>query len=875
MNFLNLRSIRKNFALIVFLAVFPAVVILFYSGMEQRRTTIEHAKSNVLLLTHSMAQAQKEITLSARETLSTLAIMTEVQSLDIQAVNVIFKHLIKRNPNYENIVLVDLKGNVLASGIPSKGINLADRKQIRDALKTKDFATGKYILTRIGNMTPAFPFAYPVIDTTGTIKAVLAVAVNLTLFSELYQNASLPPDSFVAITDCQGVRLYYYPAKESTNPVGKPIKNSNWKIAQATQEPGIITNTGSDGINRIFAFEPIRLKDNADPYMYVWTGVLEAFILAPANITMKRNLLLILLTTIGTLFISWSLGQKTLIEPIHNLIGMTEELAKGNFKEPIKQTERAAEFEKLTASFYDMADALSKNQKKLQSSEDRFKKLSRVTFEGIAIHNEWVVKDVNDSLTELFGYKSEEIVGNNAVELFFPKELHSLIYKNISKNIALPYEVMAKKKDGTLFPVEIESKDIIRGDEHFQVSAVRDITERKRAEREHKNLLGQLNQAQKMESIGRLAGGVAHDFNNMLGVILGHTELALLRAGEKHDLYTDLKEIQKAAIRSADITKQLLAFARKQTISPRKLDLNDTVDNMISMLRPLIGENIDLVWKPTAHIWPVKMDPIQIDQMLANLCVNARDAIKGVGKLTIETGKKTFDEAYCKDHPGFIPGDFSMLAVSDDGCGMDKHTLSNLFEPFYTTKNIGKGTGLGLSTVYGIVKQNNGFINVYSEPGLGSTFKIYLPRLFGDKDDNVVPQNKTIAGGTETILLVEDEPSILSMTRIMLERNGYRVLPSVTPEKAIKKAKDYSEVIDLLMTDVVMPGMNGRDLAGQIVPLYPDIRLLFMSGYSPSIIAHQGVLDEGVAFIQKPFSMADLTEKVREVLDMTSDKIQG
>ncbi|MFO7752739.1 MAG: PAS domain S-box protein [Desulfobacteraceae bacterium] len=399
-----------------------------------------------------------------------------------------------------------------------------------------------------------------------------------------------------------------------------------------------------------------------------------------------------------------------------------------------------------------------------------------------------------------------------------------------------------------------------------------DITERKRAEAEKEKLQNQISQAHKMESVGRLAGGVAHDFNNMLGVILGHAEFALEKAEEHHDLYADLKEIQTAAQRSADLTRQLLAFARKQTISPRKLDLNDTVESMLNMLRRLIGEDIDLVWQPAAHIWSVKMDPSQIDQILANLCVNARDAISGVGKLTIETGIKTFDEEYCNEHAGFIPGDFVLLAVSDNGCGMDKETLDNLFEPFFTNKEVGKGTGLGLATIYGIVKQNDGFINVYSEPGQGSTFKIYLPRFVGDEETDMgVPEKKPAAGGTETILLVEDEPTILRMTRMMLEKKGYTVISAVTPTEAIEKARNHSNFIDLLMTDVVMPEMNGRDLAGQIAELYPGIRNLFMSGYTANVIAHQGVLDDGVAFIQKPFSMADMTEKVRDILDTARD----
>ena len=400
------------------------------------------------------------------------------------------------------------------------------------------------------------------------------------------------------------------------------------------------------------------------------------------------------------------------------------------------------------------------------------------------------------------------------------------------------------------------------------VAAMHDDTHRRMAEMEREKLQAQLNQAQKLESVGRLAGGVAHDFNNMLGVILGHAELALMRTDENRDLHSGLKEIQKAAQRSADLTKQLLAFARKQTISPRRLDLNDTVENMLNMLRRLIGEDIDLTWKPAAHLWPVKMDPTQIDQILANLCVNARDAIAGVGGIVIETRKITFDAEYRGEHPDFVPGDFVLLAVGDDGCGMDRETLDNLFEPFFTTKEVGRGTGLGLATIYGIVKQNNGFIDVHSEPGRGSTFKIHLPRLFAeDEAAEDAPGKTTVASGDETILLVEDEPAILRMARTMLERRGYSVLSAPTPAEALEMAKNHSGTIDLLMTDVVMPEMNGRDLAEKIASLHPGIKRLFMSGYTADIIARQGVLDDGLAFIQKPFSMKALGDKLREILD--------
>ena len=309
-----------------------------------------------------------------------------------------------------------------------------------------------------------------------------------------------------------------------------------------------------------------------------------------------------------------------------------------------------------------------------------------------------------------------------------------------------------------------------------------------------------------------------------------------------------LRAILEAAQRSADITRQLLAFARKQIIAPQVIDLNETVEGMLKMLRRLIGEEINLTWRPGPGLWSVKMDPSQLDQILANLCVNAWDAITGVGKVTIETVTVSLDKGYCKGHLVFVPGDFILLTVSDDGCGMDKEILDKLFEPFFTTKEVGQGTGLGLATVYGIVKQNNGFINVYSEPGLGTTFKIYLPRHESDAADAQKEKAKAIPlGHGETILVVEDEVTILNMSKTMLESLGYAVLTASTTDEAMQLAKAHADTIHLLITDVVMPEMNGRELAEQLHTLYPELKTLFMSGYTADVIAHHGVLAEGCA----------------------------
>jgi two-component system, cell cycle sensor histidine kinase and response regulator CckA len=408
--------------------------------------------------------------------------------------------------------------------------------------------------------------------------------------------------------------------------------------------------------------------------------------------------------------------------------------------------------------------------------------------------------------------------------------------------------------------VHEQCETIYAGDEPIRsIGTVQDITERKQLEE-------QLRQSQKMEAVGQLAGGVAHDFNNMLGVIIGHAELALRNAALDNTLRKNIEEILEAARRSTEITRQLLAFARKQTIEPKILDMNETVDGILKLLRRLIGEDIDLVWLPGSQIWPVKMDPSQLDQILANLCVNARDAIQGVGKITIKTHNADFDDAFCSDHNEFHPGKYVVLAVSDNGSGMDKPTMDRIFEPFFTTK--GKGTGMGLATVYGIVEQNAGFIQVSSKPGHGSTFRIYLPRhaAKASQESKARPEPSCLTGH-ETILVVEDEIQHLRMLELILEKYGYRVLAASSPGEALLAAKNHTGKIHMLLTDLIMPEMNGRDLAKGIISLCPETLCLFMSGYAGDVIAQSGVLDEGMQFIHKPFSNQALAVKVREVLD--------
>ena len=386
-----------------------------------------------------------------------------------------------------------------------------------------------------------------------------------------------------------------------------------------------------------------------------------------------------------------------------------------------------------------------------------------------------------------------------------------------------------------------------------------------------------LAQAQKMESVGRLAGGVAHDFNNMLGVIMGHVEFALRETPKDAPLHEDLQEILKAAARSADLTRQLLAFARKQEVVPRVMDVNAVVTDSLNMLERLIGEDIEMSWQPQADLWPILMDPSQLDQIIANLCVNARDAIPDVGTLTIATANCTVDAQYCFGRPDAVPGDYARLTVRDSGCGMTAELMAQIFEPFFTTKEVGEGTGLGLATVYGAVLQNRGFVTVESTVGKGSTFELYFPRHAGSRaaggSGRAAPSPE--GRGLETILLVEDEPLVLRMAARALEMQGYSVLRASSPADAVRLAAESERVIDLLLTDVVMPAMNGRDLALAIIQRHPRIKVLFMSGYSADLVRGQREMLGASHFIGKPFTLADLAQKVRAVLDPADGALTG
>ena len=508
----------------------------------------------------------------------------------------------------------------------------------------------------------------------------------------------------------------------------------------------------------------------------------------------------------------------------------------------------------------------------LRQSEAQFRALTESSPVGIYFIQDGKFEYVNPAMAAVFGYSVVEMTGMAPSDITHP-DYQVMVEQSIRSRITgevqlTQYEVRAKHRDGSPRDVEIYGKRVVTARGAGIIGTLIDITERKRVAAEHAKLQSQFIQAQKMESVGRLAGGVAHDFNNLLMAIMGNAAFARDELPTDHPVRCYLDEITKEAQRSADLTKQLLAFSRQQIVQRQVLNFNDAVEGMLKMLRRLIGEDISVNWSPGQAIWQVLMDPSQIDQILINLGVNARDAIGGVGAITIETVNITLDPSFCSEHPESLPGDYVMLAVSDTGCGMNQETAQHIFGPFFTTKPVGAGTGLGLATVYGIVKQNNGYIDFNSGLGKGTTFRIYLPRFVSQEDNrSAVVKSNDIRPGNETILLVEDDQALRGIICRYLRSLGYTVLVAESPEQALRMVPEHPGKIHLLVADVVMPGMNGLDLAHRLSAERPELKTMFISGFTADIIAQRGIMADGMCFLPKPFSRDELSHKVRQVLD--------
>lgn len=523
---------------------------------------------------------------------------------------------------------------------------------------------------------------------------------------------------------------------------------------------------------------------------------------------------------------------------------------------------------------------LQKSKEAMRISEEKYRALyDNNPSMYFTIDAEGKILSVNKFGAEQLGYKPDELIGKPVLNVFYEED-QPAVSKKLNICLQNPkktahWEFRKIRKDGSLVWVK-ETVRVVKDKSDAPVVFVvcEDITKQKQTEIEKKELEARFQQTQKMESIGTLAGGIAHDFNNLLTVINGHVELALLNISENHPLYRDLKAVESAGQRATNLTRQLLAFSRKQIFEPKIIDINLLISDLDKMLRRLIGEDINIETFLPDDPHRVKADPGQLEQILINLIVNARDAINertdiaSQKKITIETNSTYLDDEYAAGHPEIKSGSYVVLSVSDTGMGMDEEVKNKIFEPFFTTKETGRGTGLGLATVFGIVKQNNGHIDVYSEPGKGTTFKIYWPATDGNASDQQRTKvNSLPLRGNETALIVEDDKAVKEFACRVLNEYGYNTICASNGEQALNLLKETTEKIDLVITDLIMPKMSGKELAEKLISLSPNIKILFASGYTDNHIVHSGVLEEGINFIQKPYSAKALVGKVRQVLD--------
>ena len=503
-------------------------------------------------------------------------------------------------------------------------------------------------------------------------------------------------------------------------------------------------------------------------------------------------------------------------------------------------------------------------------SRERYHQLFEMVGDGLfVVDGQARLVEVNQGACAQLGYSREELLTKSCNEVVGRNVLRpEAVMQEVITNGRASFESTLLRKDGSSIPVELNFTLIKYGGEPAFLGIARDLTERNRTLAERARLERQLQQAVKMESIGRLAGGVAHDFNNILAAILGNAELALRTAEPTEQIHRRLLEIQTAGQSAAALTRQLLAFSRREVVSPSDVVLEEQVERLRSMLVRLLGEDVQLETVSDGRRGAVHIDPGLLERIIVNLAVNARDAMPTGGRLVIETANRTLDAEYTARRPGLKPGDYVLLAMSDTGSGMSDEVKAHLFEPFFTTKSADKGTGLGLATTYGAVQQSNGHVEVYSEVGHGTVFKIFFPRVFPSGQVRQAPvKAESLRLGAETVLVVEDAPLVLEITVRMLTHLGYTVLSASAPAEALELAGNRPEAIDLLLTDIVMPGSSGRELAEALRQIHPEARVLYTSGYSQEVIADQGVVDGGLTFLGKPYTMQALSDKVRAVLE--------
>jgi signal transduction histidine kinase/ActR/RegA family two-component response regulator/HAMP domain-containing protein len=914
---LSAWPIRRKLLLLLSLIFLPAFAIILASGLKQRSEEINKARNNALLLAESLTAQQQQIATSTKVLLTTLADTPALQQIDARACNRLFVELNQRFPVYSAILAAATPdGNMFAASKPFKPgtVNLADRKHIKDAIRTLDFSAGEYMTGRVSAMQ-TMNYTYPVLNRKGKLVAVVIAGFSLDEYERFVKMVSMPPGYSVTIVDWKGTRLFRMPVDPNTD-VGMAIANESMTIMSGGGNQGFFERVSADGMDRVYAYSKLRVDKAATPYMYVLVGIPQREILHRANLQMLNNLSLLGVAAAMALFLAWAFGEFFLLEPIKRLVAATQRLGRGEMDIRTGLHHSGDELGQLAQSFDDMAALLeSKNLERRHAEEalsqanaeleqrvkERTAELSslnaaltlevneRKRAEHELSESRWHLQKAMDA-AKLGVWRrdlsSGELICDERTKAIFgaapdlPLNHEQLLNRIPAEDRAAFGRLFAEQEGDIDVEYRIASADCgvrwvrVRGswmpDESGRASrvtgVVTDITEQKTAEQQMRSLEEQFRHSQKMEAVGRLAGGVAHDFNNLLLVINGHAELIAETAGLGEGVRRQLQAIHQAGQRAAQLTSHLLAFSRKQNVEPKTFELDQAVAGLEKIIRRITPENIELQTKLGAGKAGIRIAPEQLEQIIMNLVLNARDAMPTGGRLSIDTSCEECDRSMSRQLGDLVPGQYVVLAISDSGHGMEPRVRERIFEPFFTTKPLGRGTGLGLSTVYGIARQNSGGVHVYSEPGKGSTFRIYFPLCQPTADQRSAMPATATPTGAETVLLAEDEGAVRNLVRQHLEELGYKVLAVADGAQALRIARQNIETIDIVLTDVVMPEMGGYELSKALRQLRPDMKVVLMTGYAEGVTTEEASA-AGLQILSKPFSRSSLAHKIREVLD--------
>ncbi len=878
-------SIRTSLVTLVLMAVLPALGIIVFAGFQVRKEDVKEAKTNILRTVENLGYFQESVTAGSRQMLMTLAQLPEVQNYDIPACNHLFNDILRRSPFQNTIVAALPDGRAFAAGTAAlMPFSVADRKYFQKTLERREFTAGEYVVAK-STAVPVFTFAYPVSGPDGQLRGVVITGCNLDIYERFLQESHLPEGSVVGIEDRNGIRLCRFPQLTGVNTeaVGKPLDTKVWGHVSGAPRRGTYVETGVDGIRRIYGFIQLRLEQSDPPYLYIRVGVPEKSAFFRARQHLHLSLFLLGIATVLAMAAAWFVGNLTITNRIRHLVDFSRQVGAGNFEvrsglSPMK----GGEIGMLAEAVDDMAANLQNREMERQRAEEAIRQLDHknrmileTSQEGIiGLDIQGNVVFINPSAAVMTGFDPVDIIGQG---------LHQKIHHSRSDGAAYSHDVcpihetltrgvtsrirdeVFWRKDGAHFPAVYSCAPIIEnGVISGAVITFRDITERRQIEAAKARFEHQLYQSQKMESIGTLAGGIVHDFNNILTAILGYTQLAALDVNNVRIIEKSLHQIQGAGQRARELVQQILAFSRQAEQKRCPVQVMLIVKDALNLVKVAIPSTVEIKTNIQSDS-VVKADPTQIHQVIMNLFTNAVHVMREKGGI-LEVGIYDVHFQTSLPHPDLSPGHYVKISVSDTGCGIAPENLQRIFDPFFTTKAPGEGTGLGLSVAHGIVKKHQGAITVYSELGKGSAFHIYLPCI-NEKAVIASESDTDAVKGNETILLVDDETIVIELVQEFLKNLGYQVLARNSSVEALKDFESHPDKFDLVITDKTMPHLTGLELSRQLMGIRPDIPIILCTGFSDAAVV-QAAQDIGIREIfMKPLIIRDLSLTIRKMLD--------